>query len=367
VYRDSDGHIPRNCAAPFDWDGWVPPPFAYRVKGKGKAAKSIGRREIEVESEEEDDVEVEENEEVGDAGGSGVEDTAPSDNETMDVDEDAPPIAVLEDTPRPKSGAKSSSKRGATPFPSNPSSLFTPEPDNSAPPRSPRLDRAQFSYRPADLFVPGPDGPLPQPRPENERARNDDSFPVPPESCFGAVRPYKFKQENHPPEVAAQILVARMSWILWHCVEQLRVAVWVTGREFMMALLQDTVPRLSGPPANMSLPLVYGGIPYPCPVPSISSDEDWRVMVLHHTHSLSHILRDARAVATADREGKIRLGEGRELAENMPTGWNHADLFRYLAKDEATIKAEFTDPSVRLLPFLPPLFFLLFLSLIYAV
>ncbi|KAJ7722540.1 hypothetical protein B0H16DRAFT_1472397 [Mycena metata] len=244
------------------------------------------------------------------------EEIAPSDHETMDVDEDAPPIAVLDDTPHPRSGTKSHSKRAATPFPSDPASLFSPEPDNSVPLCSPCPDKAKLLYMPANLFVPGPDGPLPQPCPEKERPRNDNSFPVPPGSCFGTIHPYKFKQENHPPGVAAQILIARISWILWHSVEQIRITVWVVGRKFMMVLLQGTVPRISVRPPTCRSRWSTAAFRTPAPFPPC-----------HPT-----------------KTGASWSSTIRTLCQ--PMGWDHADLFHYLAKDEAMIKAKFTDPPL---------------------
>ncbi|KAJ7021916.1 hypothetical protein C8F04DRAFT_1273136 [Mycena alexandri] len=122
-----------------------------------------------------------------------------------------------------------------------------------------------------------------------------------------------------------------------------------------MAHIRDSDPSLDVPPDHLSLPLIYGHIPFPCPVPALSNDAEWRSMALHKARSYTQTLAFARETIASDREGRLERGEGYELAEKMPDGWGMAELWAFFNKQEARVKQEVTETFVG--EDTPPLFF----------
>ncbi|KAJ7041597.1 hypothetical protein C8F04DRAFT_1391102 [Mycena alexandri] len=321
------GHLNPDFAAPFDFDSWYPPAFDYRTDAeKRKGILFLYSKEMVAAG----------GGIVADAAGEGdVESEDGAEGAPMDVD--APPVATLAgSTEEPATAmepvASSSNAAASGSRTSLPADVL----------------RVVHRYQPSDLLG-GSSARLPPPATyalEHHRAREDFSLTQPPDSCFGKLRPWNIPQEEYPLEIAIPRLHARRSWIMQWASEMWRMAVWMAGREFMMAHIRDSDPSLDVPPDHLSLPLIYGHIPFPCPVPALSNDAEWRSMALHKARSYTQTLAFARETIASDREGRLEHGEGYELAERMPDGWGMAELWAFFNKQEARVKQEVTETFV---------------------
>ncbi|KAJ7022861.1 hypothetical protein C8F04DRAFT_1272171 [Mycena alexandri] len=367
------GHLDPAFAAPFDFDKWYPPHFDYRTRAeiekgipflfskedaaKGGAVDSVGSGDARSEAEDEDEKEEEEEEE----------------EDAMEVDDAAPPIATLSGSS--ESPTRSSARASAGTSKTAPRTS-APAPAAAPPSRPPvasssrvRLEDAplppaeepaptEFTFTAATLLG-GSSGHVPPHATyaeRNLRARDDFSLVVPPDSCFGKLRPWNIPQEEYPLEVSVPRYHARRSWILHWAAEMDRMAIYTAGREFMAALVRDSSPSVDFPSEYLSLPIVYGNVPYPCPVPELTNDAEWRSMALYKARSFTQTLEHARAAMDADTEGRILRGEGREVLSSLPSNWDTANLWGFLAKQEAQVKRELVearldeDPSSLFLP-----------------
>ncbi|KAJ7030309.1 hypothetical protein C8F04DRAFT_1264075 [Mycena alexandri] len=310
------GHLDPDFAAPFDFDSWYPPPFDYRTDAEKKEgilflySKEMVAAGGGI---------------VTDAAGEGQEEGLDVESEDgtegAPMDVDAPPVATLAgSTEEPVASSSNAAASGSrTSLPAD-------------------VPRVLHRYQPSDLLG-GSSARPPPPATyalEHHRAREDFSLTQPPDSCFGKLRPWNIPQEEYPLEIAIPRLHARR-------------------REFMMAHIRDSDPSLNVPPDHLSLPLIYGHIPFPCPVPALSNDTEWRSMALHKARSYTQTLAFARETIASDREGRLERGEGYELAEKMPDGWGMAELWAFFDKQEARVKQEVTETFVG--EDTPPLFF----------
>ena len=119
--------------------------------------------------------------------------------------------------------------------------------------------------------------------------------------------------------------------------------VYSAGAEFASALMRNSSPLDEMAPEEPARPLVVDGVPFPCPVPTLDSDEAWRTTALLKARAYPQSLRFARALLDADTEGRILRGEGRRVNEHLPEGWDITDLFGFFAKDEAHVKQEIQE------------------------
>ncbi|KAJ7747000.1 hypothetical protein B0H16DRAFT_1462230 [Mycena metata] len=321
------GHLRSAFAAPFDFDTWYPPDIDYRntaerrskvpfkwtaeAAERGGAADASSPSKLKTkgakakESEEEDDSE---------------------DGNETEVDDAAPPIAVL---------PGSSEVPAVDSAPSAP--VAAPSP---APPR-----RTQFHYRPSDLLGGDVENPLPRAK-YNDRhhlPRDDFDMPVPPDSCFGKMRAWNIPQENYSPEITAARYQARQSWAMAWFMEVSRMILYSAGPAFTTALMRDPSPLDDLKPEETDRPLIVDGIPFPLPVPTLDSDGAWRTAALLKARAYPQSLRFSRALIDADTEGRILRGEGRCVNEHLPSGWDITDLFGFFTKDEAVIKQELEE------------------------
>ncbi|KAJ7027750.1 hypothetical protein C8F04DRAFT_1266705 [Mycena alexandri] len=345
------GHLDPAFAVPFDFDKWYPPHFDYRTRAekrsgirflfskadaaKGGAVDSVGSGDARSEAEDEDEDEKEEEEE----------------EDAMEVDDAAPPIATL-------SGSSESPTRSSTDFSARSNSCAFLAPARGFVVARTVGGRAASAFTAATLLG-GSSGHVPPHATyaeRNLRARDDFSLVVPPDSCFGKPRPWNIPQEEYPLEVSVPRYHARHSWILHWAAEMDRMAIYTAGREFMAALVRDSSPSVDFPSEYLSLPIVYGNVPYPCPVPELTNDAEWRSMALYKARSFTQTLEHARAAMDADTEGRILRGEGREVLSSLPSNWDTANLWGFLAKQEAQVKRELVearldeDPSSLFFP-----------------
>lgn len=205
--------------------------------------------------------------------------------------------------------------------------------------------RAKFSYTAADLLGGAVTNELPrsQYNSRHHLPRDDFDMPVPPDSCFGKMRAWNIPQENYPLPITAARYHARQSWNVAWFMEMSRMALYSAGTEFAAALLRNSSPLDEMAPEEQARPLVIDGIPFPCPVPTLDSDEAWRTTALLKARAYPQSLRFGRALLDADTEGRILRGEGRRVNEHLPAGWDIADLFGFFAKDEAFVKQEIEE------------------------
>ncbi|KAJ7024871.1 hypothetical protein C8F04DRAFT_1269879 [Mycena alexandri] len=356
------GHLDPAFAAPFDFDKWYPPHFDYRTRAeirkgipflfskkdaaKGGAVDSVGSGDAGSEAEDEDEKEEEEEEE-----------------DAMEVDDAAPPIATLSGSSESptRSSARASAgtsktAQGAT-APAQPTASSSRQPvasssrvrlEDAPVPSVEDPPRAKFSFTAATLLGGSSDRVPPHATyaERHLRARDDFSLVVPPDSCFGKLRPWNIPQEEYPLEVSVPRYHARRSWILHWAAEMDRMAIYTAGREFMAALVRDSSPAIDFPPEHLSLPVVYGNVPYPCPVPELTNDAEWRSMALYKARSFTQTLEHARAAVDADTEGRILRGQGREVSTHLPSNWDLANLWGFLAKREAQVKRELVEARV---------------------
>ncbi|KAJ7702899.1 hypothetical protein B0H16DRAFT_1748081 [Mycena metata] len=259
------------------------------------------------------------------------------------VDGAAPPIAILADS---SEGPTADSTRPAavsslSRLPAPPSAASG---SRTTPPR-----HSQFKYRPADL--PGGDvnNPLPRAQYNNQHhlPRDDFNMPVLPDSCFGKMRAW-----NIPLDIAAARYHARQSWGVAWFMEMSRMNLYTAGSQFAAALMRNSSPLDDLKPEEAAHPLIVDGIPFPCPVPTLNSDETWRTAALLKACAYPQLLRFARTLMDADTEGRILRGEGRRVNEHLPSGWDIADLFGFFAKDKVFIKQELEERESNSL-FLP--------------
>ncbi|KAJ7032691.1 hypothetical protein C8F04DRAFT_1261537 [Mycena alexandri] len=343
------GHLDPAFAAPFDFDKWYPPHFDYRTRAEKRKgipflfSKADAAKGGAVDSAEDEDEKEEEEEEEEDA---------------MEVDDAAPPIATLSgssesptrSSARASAGTSKTAPRTSAPAPAAAPSSRPPVASSSrvrledAPlPPAEEPAPAEFTFTAATLLG-GSSGHVPPHATyaeRNLRARDDFSLVVPPDSCFGKLRPWNIPQEEYPLEVSVPRYHARRSWILHWAAEMDRMAIYTAGREFMAALVRDSSPSVDFPSEYLSLPIVYGNVPYPCPVPELTNDAEWRSMALYKARSFTQT---------------ILRGEGREVLSSLPSNWDTANLWGFLAKQEAQVKRELVearldeDPSSLFLP-----------------
>ncbi|KAJ7040564.1 hypothetical protein C8F04DRAFT_1253881 [Mycena alexandri] len=354
------GHLDPTFAAPFDFDKWYPPHFDYRTRAekrkgipflfskkdaaKGGAVDSAGSGDARSEAEDEDEKEEEE-------------------EDAMEVDDAAPPIATLSgssgsptrSSARASAGTSKTAQGASAPAQPTASSSRQPVASSSrvrledAPvPSVEDPPRAKFSFTAATLLGGSSDRVPPHATyaERHLRARDDFSLVVPPDSCFGKLRPWNIPQEEYPLEVSVPRYHARRSWILHWAAEMDCMAIYTAGREFMAALVRDSSPAIDFPPEHLSLPVVYGNVPYPCPVPELTNDAEWRSMALYKARSFTQTLEHARAAVDADTEGRILRGQGREVSAHLPSNWDLANLWGFLAKREAQVKRELVEARV---------------------
>ncbi|KAJ7045330.1 hypothetical protein C8F04DRAFT_1173432 [Mycena alexandri] len=254
---------------------WYPPHFDYRTRAekrkgipflfskadaaKGGAVDSVGSGDARSEAEDEDEKEEEE--------------------DAMEVDDAAPPIATLSGSSKSPTRSSARASTGASKTAQGASAPAPAAVPSSRPPvasslcvrlEDAPLPPAEFTFTAATLLG-GSSGHVPPHATyaeRNLRARDDFSLVVPPDSCFGKLRPWNILQEEYPLEVSVPRYHARRSWILHWAAEMDRMAIYTAGREFMAALVRDSSPSVDFPSEYLSLPIVYGNVPYPCPVPS---------------------------------------------------------------------------------------------------
>ncbi|KAJ7750868.1 hypothetical protein B0H16DRAFT_1460570 [Mycena metata] len=341
------GHIKPAFAAPFNFDTWYPPDIDYRTTAKrrnkvpfkwtaaaaekGGAADASKRKAKGGKMKAEPDVEMD-----------GVESEDNAEETEADeeaVDDTVPPIAILADS---SEGPTANSARPvAVSSPSrSPAPPSAASGSRTAPPR-----RSQFKYRPADLLGGDVDNPLPRAQYNDQHHLPHDDFdmPVPPDSCFGKMRAWNIPQENYPLDITAARYQARQSWNVSWFMEMSRMNLYTAGSQFAAALMRNSSPLDDLKPEEPTRPLVVDGIPFPCPVPTLDSDETWRTAALLKARAYPQSLRFARALMDANTEGRILRGEGRRVNEHLPSGWDIADLFGFFAKDEAFIKQELEE------------------------
>ncbi|KAJ7689752.1 hypothetical protein B0H16DRAFT_1858225 [Mycena metata] len=281
------GHLRPTFAAPFDFDTWYPPDIDWRsaaerrtkvpFKWTAAATQKGGASDVLSSSKRkakgaqplmEIDVEMEEEETKEDEQSSLADET-----ETEPV---APPIAVLPDS----------------------SESQVEEPVSC---------RAKFSYTAADLLGGAVTNELPrsQYNSRHHLPRDDFDMPVPPDSCFGKMRTWNIPQENYPLPITAARYHARQSWNVVWFMEMSRMALYSAGTEFAAALLRNSSPLDEMAPEEQAWPLIIDGIPFPCPVPTLDSDEAWRTTALLKARTYPQSLRFGRALLDADTEGRI--------------------------------------------------------------
>ncbi|KAJ7036102.1 hypothetical protein C8F04DRAFT_1258220 [Mycena alexandri] len=351
------GHLDPAFVAPFDFDKWYPPHFDYRTRAekrsgirflfskadaaKGGAVDSVGSGDARSEAEDKDEDEKEEEEEE-------------------EEDDAAPPITTLSgssesptrSSARASTGTSKAAPRTSAPAPTAVPSSRPPVASSSrvrledAPlPPAEEPAPAEFTFTTATLLgaSSGHVPPHATYAKRNLRARDDFSLVVPPDSCFGKLRPWNIPQEEYPLEVSVPRYHTRRSWILHWAAEIDRMVIYTAGREFMAALVRDSSPSVDFPSKFLSLPIVYGNVPYPCPVPELTNDAEWRSMALYKARSFTQTLEHARAAMDADMEGRIFRGEGREVLASLPSNWDTANLWGFLAKQEAQVKRELVE------------------------
>ena len=332
--RDA-GHLDPTFAAPFDFDSWYPPDIDWRTaaerrskvpfkwtaaaaqKGGANESGSSSKRRMKEVARVESDVEMEEEEMEEDAESSRADET--------ETEPTVPPIATL-----PGSSESQIEK--------------------------PVSQRAKFTFNAADLLGGSMANNLPRSQYSSRHHLPCDDFdmPVPPDSCFGKMRAWNIPQENYSLPVTAARYHARQSWNISWFMEMSRMIVYSAGAEFASALMRNSSPLDEMAPEEPARPLIVDGIPFPCPVPTLDSDEAWRTTALLKARAYPQSLRFARALLDADTEGRILRGEGRRVNEHLPEGWDIADLFGFFAKDELHVKQEIEEReanSVR-----PPFF-----------
>ncbi|KAJ7711121.1 hypothetical protein B0H16DRAFT_1745417 [Mycena metata] len=329
------GHIKPAFAAPFNFDTWYPPDIDYRTTAeqrnkvpfkwtaaaaeKGGAADASKRKAKGGKMKAEPDVEMDGVESEDDAEETEADEEA--DSSEGPTANSARPVAVSSPSRSPAPPSAASGSR-------------------TAPPR-----RSQFKYRPADLLGGDVDNPLPRAQYNDwhHLPRDDFDMPVPPDSCFGKMRAWNIPQENYPLDITAARYQARQSWNVSWFMEMSRMNLYTAGSQFAAALMRNSSPLDDLKPEEPTRPLIVDGIPFPCPVPTLDSDETWRTAALLKARAYPQSLRFARALMDADTEGRILRGEGRRVNEHLPSGWDIADLFGFFAKDEAFIKQELEE------------------------
>ncbi|KAJ7766915.1 hypothetical protein B0H16DRAFT_1453910 [Mycena metata] len=326
-------HLRPSFAAPFNFEHWYPPdidwrsaaerrtkvPFKWTVaaaqKGGANESGSSSKRRMKEVARVESDVEMEEEETEEDAESSRADET--------ETEPTVPPIATL-----PGSSESQIEK--------------------------PVSQRAKFTFNAADLLGGSMANNLPRSQYSSRHhlPRDDFDMPVPPDSCFGKMRAWNIPQENYSLPVTAARYHARQSWNISWFMEMSRMIVYSAGAEFASALMRNSSPLDEMAPEEPARPLIVDGIPFPCPVPTLDSDEAWRTTALLKARAYPQSLRFARALLDADTEGRILRGEGRRVNEHLPEGWDIADLFGFFAKDELHVKQEIEEREANSL-FLP--------------
>ncbi|KAJ7018865.1 hypothetical protein C8F04DRAFT_1277066 [Mycena alexandri] len=352
------GHLDPAFAAPFDFDKWYPPHFDYRTRAekrkgipflfskadaaKGGVVDSVGSGDARSEAEDEDEKEERRRTRWRWTTQRPLSPPCLARRRARHGPQPVPPLALRKRLHGLVSARSSScaffrarpwlhrraygwrTRRFRPPKSPHPPSSLSPPPPFWAVPLAMCRHTSTYAER-------------------NLRARDDFSLVVPPDSCFGKLRPWNIPQEEYPLEVSVPRYHARRSWILHWAAEMDRMAIYTAGREFMAALY-------------LSLPIVYGNVPYPCPVPELTNDAEWRSMALYKARSFTQTLEHARAAMDADTEGRILRGEGREVLSSLPSNWDTANLWGFLAKQEAQVKRELVearldeDPSSLFLP-----------------
>ncbi|KAJ7020807.1 hypothetical protein C8F04DRAFT_1274571 [Mycena alexandri] len=317
---------------------------------KGGAVDSVGSGDARSEAEDEDEKEEEEEEE----------------EDAMEVDDAAPPIATLsgssESPTRARSSLTASSSRQSwlafsrRAYGLEVRAAFLPFEE------VPHARRVHLHRRHPSRAVHLDSVPATRHLPERHlraAGRLLLSVRVRPTSCFEQASSMEHPKEEYPLARfrAADTMLGAAGSFTW-AAEMDRIGD-LTGRDAnsWAALVRDSSPASPTSPSEyLSLPIVYGNVPYPCPVPELTNDAEWRSMALYKARSFTQTLEHARAAMDADTEGRILRGEGREVLSSLPSNWDTANLWGFLAKQEAQVKRELVearldeDPSSLFLP-----------------
>lgn len=233
-----------------------------------------------------------------------------------------------------------------SPEPEEPTGSPPPEVEtlrgSPTPPRSPppvasagQKPSSPFSRPPIRLPDLTPAGAV-EPVAQVPRACDDFALPIPPASCFGRMRDLCVPQENFDEDVTVGCLLARLAWIEWESLQLKRAALYTAGPKFLEQYIHDTNPLVAKLPSHFLSIAPVESIPYPMPVPALTSNKEWRALAHSSANLMLLMLRVLGPAATHSEDGE--LGQHRKIKVPRGDHYDARELFQFFPHDDSKVE-----------------------------